>query len=206
MSWSFRLSSFSMRVQLGMVRGQPDQCEIVKCSQVSGSKKKKRKKKKSIYYEQTLKLFWLSSFLQKGSLEVFFVRKPLIAWLFSACFCDLTRECLWASKVPFLSSNSAQLFLRYYALKLPFPFSLLCASRKYLPPARRVISMTILRETGDATKAEAKGRCVELQHSGNKRWEGQGTCVAIPAPAYLAFGLSCTNEGIHHCAAVFPMS
>lgn len=69
--------------------------------------------------------------------------------------------------------------------------------------------MTILRDTGDATKAEAKGKCVE--HLGAAaQWEqevkGQGTCVAIPAPAYPAFGLSCTNEGVHHCAAVFPMS
>lgn len=36
-SCSFRLSRFSLRVWLGMVRGQADQCEIVKCSQVSGS-------------------------------------------------------------------------------------------------------------------------------------------------------------------------
>lgn len=41
-SCSFRLSRFSIRVRLGVVRGQPDQCEIVKGGQVSGSKKKKK--------------------------------------------------------------------------------------------------------------------------------------------------------------------
>jgi len=82
----------------------------------------------------------------------------------------LTRECLWASKAPFPSSNSAQLFLRYYVLKLPFPFSVLCASRKYWRPARTVISTTILRHTGDATQAAAKG--LPGEHLGAAaRWE-----------------------------------